>query len=154
MRNKNKKWVNAIVMGLLVWFCLSLTVSWAAGEGVLQVSADQMKVYLRGLTLPRPQEARSGDKAEAVRSTVEQVAVAASLESARALEGNGSFSGGKGDGKGKGNGLALGQLNGGSNLGGKSSKLGLGNANLAKDIGKQMDKNKDKNKDKDKGKKK
>lgn len=102
----------------------------------LQVSADQMKVYLRGLTLPLPQQARSGDKAEAVGSTVEQVAVAASSESARALEGDGSFSGGKGDGKGKGNGLALGQLNGGGNLGGKSSELGLGNPNLAKDIGK------------------
>lgn len=102
----------------------------------LQVSADQMKVYLRGLTLPLPQQARSGDKAEAVGSTVEQVAVAASSESARALEGDGSFSGGNGDGKGKGNGLALGQLNVGGNLGGKSSELGLGNPNLAKDIGK------------------
>ena len=118
----------------------------------LQVSADELKLYLKGLTPPRPQEARSGDQAAAVADKVEQVARATSSQSVGTLgrpsgpgewqdQGNanaqsdqsGSSQGNSG-GNGKGQGLALGQGNG--------NGLALGHSNLAKDI------------DKDKGKKK
>jgi hypothetical protein len=128
----------------------------------LQINANEMRIYLKGLTPPRPQEARSADRAEAVGSTVERVAIATSSQSTGAVQQgggdrawrdgrksgdqggqsgqNGSSSGGQSASSrrahGNGNGLALGQLNGGGNLGGKSSKLGLGNPNLAKHIGK------------------
>ncbi|MBI2554843.1 MAG: FecR domain-containing protein [Candidatus Rokubacteria bacterium] len=49
----------------------------------LQVSADEMKVYLRRLTPPRPQQARSGDKAASVGDAVEQAALAASERNGR-----------------------------------------------------------------------
>lgn len=41
-----------------------------------QVSADQLRVFLNGLTPPRPQQAQSGDQAEAVASKVESAALA------------------------------------------------------------------------------
>jgi len=40
------------------------------------VSAKEIHVYLKGLTIPRPSEVRSGDKAEAVAKTVEKLALA------------------------------------------------------------------------------
>ncbi len=95
----------------------------------LQVSADELKVYLRGLTPPRPQEARSGDKAQTVGDKVEQVARTASAQSVRAFGQHGG---------GNGNGLALGQSAGGGNGNG----LALGKANLANEIGKDKGKKK------------
>lgn len=137
-----------------------------------QVSADELKLYLKGLTPPRPQEARSGDKAQAVGDKVEQVARATSSQSAGAFgqsgglgesrdqgnrnaQGNqsGSSSGGQGSqgsGKGNGGGLALGQGNGNGlalghvNGGGNGNGLALGKVNLAKDLEKEKDKGKKK----------
>lgn len=51
-----------------------------------QVSANDVKVYLRGLTSPRPQEARSADRTEQVGSMIEQVAVAVSEQSAGTVQ--------------------------------------------------------------------
>ncbi len=48
-----------------------------------RVTAADFKVLLHGLTPPRPQEARSADKAEAVGNKVERVAVATSAQSVR-----------------------------------------------------------------------
>ena len=102
-----------------------------------QVSANELRVLLKGLTPPRPQEARSGDRAAAVAEKVEQVAQAVSSQSARGIEqvggdvrtrGNGG-QGGQGNqspssaggqssqssGKGSGTELALGQVNSGGN---------------------------------------
>ena len=107
----------------------------------LQVSADEVKVLLQGLTPPRPEQARSGDKAEAVGKNVESAALAASAQSARAFgqaggDGGrqGSLKGGKQDGQsgaqGNGNGLALGQVN----AGGNGNGLGLGHTNLGNNV--------------------
>ncbi len=96
-----------------------------------QVRVEEMKLYLKGLTPPRPQEAPSADSTEQVRSTIEQVAVAVSQQSAgtgqrasvdqgspgrglnSGLSGQSSSpSGGpgsQGNGQGNGNGLALSQ---------------------------------------------
>ncbi|MBI3030526.1 MAG: FecR domain-containing protein [Candidatus Rokubacteria bacterium] len=126
-----------------------------------QVGANELNVLLKGLTPPRPQEARSADRAAAVAEKVEQAAQATSSQSAGAFgqsaglglsrgQGNGdpqgSQSGGlssRGTGNGpaltQGNGLALGQLNGGTGIG-----LGLGKANLAKDVEKEKEKGKKK----------
>ncbi len=114
-----------------------------------QVSSDEVKVLLRGLTPPRPEQARSGDKAEAVGKSVESAALTTSAQSARALGQaggdrgrQGSLQGGKQDGQsgaqGNGNGFAIGQGNG---IG-----LAVGHANLANDIA--NDKGKDKGKKK------
>ena len=94
-----------------------------------QITAGDLRVLLQGLTPPRPSEARSGDRAEAVGRTIERAALAASSQSVplgSALsngqasgsgstldQGNGKANGnglalGQGDGKGQGNGLALG----------------------------------------------
>lgn len=126
-----------------------------------QVSVNELKVLLKGLTPPRPQEARSGDRAAAVAEKVEQVARAVSSQSARGLEQVGgdvrAHDGGQGDqgnqsagsaggqssqisGKGNGNGLALGPGNG--------NGLALGHVNLAKDLEKEKEKEKDKGKKK------
>lgn len=51
-----------------------------------QVNANDVKVYLRGLTPPRPQEARSADRTEQVGSMIEQVAVAVSEQSAGTVQ--------------------------------------------------------------------
>lgn len=51
-----------------------------------RISADELKLYLKGLTPPRPQEARSADRTEQVGSTIEQVAVAVSAQSARTVQ--------------------------------------------------------------------
>jgi hypothetical protein len=112
-----------------------------------QVSANELRVLLKGLTPPRPQEARSGDRAAAVAEKVEQVAQAVSSQSARGIEQVGGDvltrgNGGQGDqdnqspssaggqssqssGKGSGAGLALGQVNGG----GSGAGLALGQVN-------------------------
>lgn len=122
-----------------------------------QVSAAELKLYLKGLTPARPQETRNGDRAQSVGDKVEQVAQAVAVQSARVSEqagtssereGSGkgdkgsrqdkSASGGKGDGKG--NGFALGHVNGGGNGHG----LALGHVNLAKDLEKEKDKGKKK----------
>jgi hypothetical protein len=114
-----------------------------------QVSANELKLYLKGLTPPRPREARNGDQAAAVADKVEQVARVTSSESAGAFgqptalgelkgQGNGnaqsdqsgSPSGGQtslGSGAGSGNGLALTQGNG--------SGLALGQANRGSNHG-------------------
>ena len=102
-----------------------------------QLAAEDLKVVLQGLTPPRPQEARSGDKSEAVGSKVESVALATSAQSVRVFErasGAGGGSGqanqqgnGQGSGQGEGNGLALGQSN--TPGGGQSNGLALGQAN-------------------------
>jgi hypothetical protein len=52
-----------------------------------QLSANALKVYLRGLTPPRPQEARSADGTEQVGSMIEQVAVAVSAQNLGTLQG-------------------------------------------------------------------
>lgn len=96
-----------------------------------------MKLYLKGLTPPRPQEARSGDRAAAVGDKVEEVAQAISSRSARAFEhsGGGSRDSGKGNGlplPSNGDGLALGQVYGGGNGNG----LALGHANLSNEVNK------------------
>lgn len=139
-----------------------------------QVSTDEMKAYLKGLTPPRPQEARSGDKTDAVGAKVEDLAMAKSAQSVPLLAGAGAGQGpGKGDkqdnqgsGESEENGLALGQGNGNANgvaLGltngqgsGNGLALGLaksplngllpGKGKLGKNDGK--DKEKDKGKDK------
>ena len=51
-----------------------------------RVTAADFKVLLHGLTPPRPQEARSVDKAEAVGNKVERVAVATSAQNVRSLQ--------------------------------------------------------------------
>jgi len=84
-----------------------------------QITAGDLRVLLQGLTPPRPSEARSGDRAEAVGRTIERAALAASSQSVPlgpALS-NGQASGSgstldQGNGKANGNGLALGQANG------------------------------------------
>lgn len=94
-----------------------------------QISADDLKLYLKGLIPPRPQEARSGDRAEGVGDKVERVAQTASRQSASAL--------GRADSNG--NGLALGQVSGGGSWGsggGNGNGFALGHANLAKKVGK------------------
>ncbi len=105
-----------------------------------QVSADEVRVLLRGLTPPRPEQARSGDKAEAVGKNVESAALTASAQSARAFEqgsgsdsslGNQSSSGGD---QGNGDGLALGQVS----AGGSGNGFALGQANLATNVGKAV----------------
>jgi len=100
----------------------------------VQLTGDDLKVLLQGLTPPRPQEARSGDKSEAVGSKVESAALASSVQSVRVFEragGDGGGSGqagqkgnGQGSGQGEGNGLALGQSN--TPGGGQSNGLALG----------------------------
>ncbi len=50
-----------------------------------QVSAGELKAYLKGLTPPRPQEARNGDQAAAVADKVELVARATSSQGAGAF---------------------------------------------------------------------
>ncbi len=73
-----------------------------------QVSADELKVFLRGLAPPRPEQARSGDKALAVEHTVEATSLAVLEQSLRAFEPS----------SGQRNGLALGRgTNSGSNSG-------------------------------------
>ncbi len=73
-----------------------------------QLSADELKVLLRGLTPPRPEQARSGDKAVAVEHTVEATSLAVLEQSLRGFE----------PGGGQRNGLALGRgTNSGSNSG-------------------------------------
>ena len=126
-----------------------------------QVSANELRVLLKGLTPPRPQEARSGDRAAAVAEKVEQVAQAVSSQSAGAFGQSGGLGVSRGQGNGdpqgsqsrgpssrdsgnglalmQGNGLTLGQVNGGS-----GSALGLGKANLAKDVEKEQEKGKKK----------
>jgi hypothetical protein len=110
-----------------------------------QVSAAELKLYLKGLTPARPQETRNGDRAQSVGDKVEQVA---SSQSARGLEqvggdvrasGNG-LALGLVNGGGNGNGLALGRVNGGGNGNG----LALGHVNLAKDLEKEKGKGKKK----------
>jgi hypothetical protein len=74
----------------------------------VRLTGDDLKVLLQGLTPPRPQEARSGDKSEAVGSKVERVALATSAQSVRVFE--------QGGGDGRGSGQADQQGNGqGSN---------------------------------------
>jgi len=58
-----------------------------------QITAGDLRVLLQGLTPPRPSEARSGDRAEAVGRTIERAALAASSQSVP-LFGN---AGGKGN---------------------------------------------------------
>ena len=65
----------------------------------LQLSADDMRVLLQGLTPPRPQEARSGDKSEAVGKKVEGVALATSVQSVRVFEQAGGDGGSRGHGQ-------------------------------------------------------
>ena len=52
----------------------------------LQVSANDLKVYLKGLTPPRPQEARSADRTEQVGRMIEQVAATVSEQNAGTLK--------------------------------------------------------------------
>jgi len=96
-----------------------------------QFTRDDLKVVLQGLTPPRPQEARSGDKSEAVGSKVESAALATSAQSAREFErpgGNGLALGQSNTpGGGQSNGLALGQSN--TPGGGQSNGLALGQGN-------------------------
>ena len=80
----------------------------------LQLTGNDLKVLLQGLTPPRPQEARSGDKSEAVGKKVEGLALATSAQGVRVF----------GQGQGNGNGLALGQSN--TPGGGQSNGLALG----------------------------
>ena len=49
-----------------------------------QVRTDDLRLLLQGLTPPRPQEARSGDKSEAVGTKIELAALATSAKSLRA----------------------------------------------------------------------
>jgi hypothetical protein len=110
-----------------------------------QVSAAELKLYLKGLTPARPQETRNGDRAQSVGDKVEQVA---SAQSARGLEqvGGDVRASDNGlalelvNGGGNGNGLALGRVNGGGNGNG----LALGHVNLAKDLEKEKGKGKKK----------
>jgi hypothetical protein len=106
-----------------------------------QLAAEDLKVVLQGLTPPRPQEARSGDKSEAVGSKVESVALATSAQSVRVFERAGGAGGGsgqanqqgngQGSGQGEGNGLALGQSNGLALGQGSGVGNGQGNAPAA-----------------------
>ena len=85
----------------------------------VRLTGDDLKVLLQGLTPPRPQEARSGDRSEAVGSKVERVALATSARSVRVFEQGGGDGGGsdqanqqgtgqgnrqQGSGQGEGNG--------------------------------------------------
>jgi len=102
-----------------------------------QVSAAELKLYLKGLTPARPQETRNGDRAQSVGDKVEQVA---SSQSARDLEQVG------GGVPASVNGLALGLVNGRGNGGGNGNRFGLGHVNLAKDLKKEKEKDKGKKK--------
>jgi hypothetical protein len=55
-----------------------------------QFTRDDLKAVLQGLTPPRPQEARSGDKSESVGSKVERAALVTSAQSVRVMERAGS----------------------------------------------------------------
>ncbi|MEK6665596.1 MAG: FecR domain-containing protein, partial [candidate division NC10 bacterium] len=66
-----------------------------------QVSAAELKLYLKGLTPARPQETRNGDKAQSVGDKVEQVAQAVASQSARVSEQAGGNEGRRDPGKGK-----------------------------------------------------
>ena len=85
-----------------------------------QVSADDLRVLLRGLTPPRPQEARSGDKSEAVGNKVERVAVATSAQSVRVFE----QAGGDGGSRGRGQDGDQGGQSGSRRSGGQTSQSG------------------------------
>ncbi len=52
----------------------------------LQLGVNDLRVLLQGLTPPRPQEARSGDKSEAVGNKVERVALTTSAQSVRVYD--------------------------------------------------------------------
>ena len=130
-----------------------------------QINSDQLKVLLQGLTSPRPQEAQSGDQAEAVATKVESAALA-SAPSVGAFEqaggGGGRLGTGNGDkdakagslaaglsiqsgAQGTGNGFAPAQVNGTGtgnglalgqvNVGGNGNGLALGQSNLGKNVG-------------------
>jgi hypothetical protein len=62
----------------------------------LQLTGNDLRVLLQGLTPPRPQEARSGDKSEAVGRKVEGVALATSAQNVRVFERAGGDGGGSG----------------------------------------------------------
>jgi hypothetical protein len=62
----------------------------------LQLTGNDLRVLLQGLTPPRPQEARSGDKSEAVGRKVEGVALATSAQNVRVFERSGGDGGGSG----------------------------------------------------------
>jgi hypothetical protein len=125
-----------------------------------QVGANELKVLLKGLTPPRPQEARSGDRAAAVAEKVEQTAHATSSQSAGAFGQSGGLGVSRGQGNGdpqgsesgggssqvSGNGLAVTQGNGptAGQVNGSGTRLGLGKANLAKEIEKEREKGKKK----------
>ena len=111
-----------------------------------QVRTDDLRVLLQGLTPPRPQEARSGDKSEAVGTKIERAALAASAQGVRGFDQAGGDrrsrgrdqENGQANGQGSG-GLAVGQANTsgsnsgsgqGSNSGGNSGNgMALGQSN-------------------------
>ncbi len=66
----------------------------------VQLTGDDVKVLLQGLTPPRPQEARSGDRSEAVGRKVERVALATSAQSVRVFEHGGGDGGLRGPDQG------------------------------------------------------
>ncbi|MBI3030527.1 MAG: FecR domain-containing protein [Candidatus Rokubacteria bacterium] len=88
----------------------------------VQLTGDDVRVLLRGLTPPRPQEARSGDKSEAVGRKVERAALATSAQSVRVFE----HAGGAGGGSGQAN-----QQEAGQGTGQEGSGQGEGNGHYA-----------------------
>lgn len=67
----------------------------------VSVSSDEVKVYLKGLTPPRSQEARNGDKAAAVETKVEGAALTAAAQSVGTAERTDAGSGQQGSAKGQ-----------------------------------------------------
>lgn len=102
-----------------------------------QVSSDQVRVLLQGLTPPRPQQARSGDQAESVAQKVEGVALRTSsptLKEFGQAGGNGSrLDGSKVNNNGKG--LALGQVSAGAGGIGLGQTSVTGNLSQAVPLG-------------------